>query len=67
MYYLVIGSTKPHKEALKALGARFNPTLSIDNVKTAGWILSKTSLAEAQSFIANVKGFDCTSSTPETD
>lgn len=38
----IYGNTKPIKDELKAIGARFNPFLTIDGVKQAGWVLPIT-------------------------
>jgi hypothetical protein len=38
----VFGDTKPIKDELKALGGRFNPKLTHDDEKKAGWIFSKS-------------------------
>jgi hypothetical protein len=37
----IFGDTKPVKDQLKALGGRFNPKLTHDGEKKAGWIFSK--------------------------
>jgi hypothetical protein len=37
----VFGDTKPIKDELKALGGRFNPKLTHEGEKKAGWIFSK--------------------------
>lgn len=42
----IYGNTKPIKEELKAIGARFNMFLTIDGVKQAGWILPATRRSE---------------------
>jgi hypothetical protein len=38
----VFGDTRPIKEDLKALGGRFNPKLTHESEKKAGWIFSKS-------------------------
>lgn len=43
----VTGNTKPHKDALKRLGGKFNPYLKCG----AGWIFSKKKTSEVESFI----------------
>ena len=35
----IYGNTKPIKDTLKSIGARFNPFLTIEGTKQAGWIL----------------------------
>ena len=45
--FAVIGDTKAIKDQLKKIGGRFNPRLSCG----AGWIFSKTKLAEVQRLI----------------
>lgn len=35
----VYGDTRPIKDTLKSIGARFNPFLTIDGIKQAGWVL----------------------------
>lgn len=37
---VVVGNTKPIKDKLKELGGRFNPALTIDDSKVAGWVFS---------------------------
>ena len=48
----VFGDTKPMKEKLKALGGRFNPFLTNNGGKMAGWIFPKTK-SEELSLILN--------------
>jgi hypothetical protein len=38
----VFGDTKPVKDLLKTLGGRFNPKLTHEGQKQAGWIFSKS-------------------------
>lgn len=38
----LFGDTKPIKDTLKELGGRFNPCLSVEGAKVAGWIFPKT-------------------------
>jgi len=38
----IVGDTKPVKDKLMSLGGRFNPFLTVDNQKTAGWIFPAT-------------------------
>ena len=38
----VFGETKAIKDELKAMGGRFNPKLTFNGKKLAGWIFSKT-------------------------
>lgn len=45
----VFGDTKAVKDALKALGGRFNPALTHNGEKKCGWIFSKTKEAEIKS------------------
>lgn len=37
----VFGNTKPYKEEFKKLGGKFNPSLTFNNEKNAGWYFSK--------------------------
>lgn len=46
----VIGDTKPHAEAMKSMGGRFNRYLKCG----AGWIFSTKKKAEIEAFIAQV-------------
>jgi hypothetical protein len=48
----VFGDTKPIKNQLKELGARFNPYLTKDGVKTPGWICSKKKEADLRKVLA---------------
>lgn len=48
----LFGNTKPIKDALKAIGGRFNPFLTLEGEKVAGWIFSKTKIADVQKLIA---------------
>jgi len=47
----VFGDTRPIKEELKALGGRFNPKLSHDGVKKAGWIFQKSKENELRNLL----------------
>jgi hypothetical protein len=38
---VIWGDTKPFKDQLKEIGAKFNPYLRREGVKTSGWIMSK--------------------------
>lgn len=42
--FAVVGDTREIKELLKENGGRFNPALTVNGVKCAGWIFSKKSL-----------------------
>jgi len=48
---VVFGDTKPVKEQLKALGGRFNPKLTHEGRKKAGWIFSKSQESELRSLL----------------
>jgi hypothetical protein len=47
----VFGNTKPIKEALKNIGGKFNPYLTKDGAKVAGWIFSKRHQSEVMQLI----------------
>ena len=47
----IFGDTRTIKEDLKALGGRFNPKLTHDNVKKAGWIFSKSKANELRDLL----------------
>ena len=47
----VFGDTKPIKDELKALGGRFNPNLTHDDGKKAGWIFSKSKEQEVRNLL----------------
>ena len=47
----LFGDTKPVKDQLKAMGARFNPFLNYNGVKTAGWILPATKIDQIRHLI----------------
>lgn len=42
--FAVVGDTREIKDALKQHGGRFNPSLTVDGSKCAGWIFSKKNL-----------------------
>jgi len=47
----VFGDTKPIKDQLKALGGRFNPKLTHEGQKKAGWIFSKSKEQELKNLL----------------
>jgi hypothetical protein len=47
----VFGDTKPVKDQLKALGGRFNPKLTHEGTKKAGWIFSKSKEQEVKNLL----------------
>jgi hypothetical protein len=47
----VFGDTKPVKDQLKALGGRFNPKLTYEGTKKAGWIFSKSKEQEVKNLL----------------
>jgi hypothetical protein len=47
----VFGDTKPVKEQLSAMGGRFNPRLTHEGEKKAGWIFSKSKRAEVEKLL----------------
>ena len=47
----LFGDTKPIKEQLKGLGGRFNPKLTHDGQKKAGWIFSKSKEQEIRNLL----------------
>jgi len=49
----VFGDTRAIKDNLKALGGRFNPKLTHDNGKKAGWIFSKSKEEEVYNLLNN--------------
>lgn len=57
----VIGDTIEIKDALKSLGGRFNARLSCG----AGWIFSKTKLADVQSLIGNAGNIQANGEKPK--
>ena len=61
---VVIGDTRKYKEALKAMGGRWNPNLSIDSEESSskGWIFSKKKLKNLKEFVANPDSVSSTSS-----
>lgn len=50
----IFGDTRPIKDQLKALGGRFNPKLTHEGTKKAGWIFSKSKEQELRN-ILNIK------------
>jgi hypothetical protein len=47
----VFGDTRPVKDELKALGGRFNPKLTYEGGKRAGWIFSKVREQEVRNLL----------------
>jgi hypothetical protein len=47
----VFGDTRPIKEQLKALGGLFNPKLTHNEQKKAGWIFSKSKEHEVRNLL----------------
>jgi uncharacterized iron-regulated protein len=47
----IFGDTRPMKDQLKAMGGRFNPKLSYEGGKRAGWIFSKSKEQEVKSLL----------------
>jgi hypothetical protein len=50
----IFGDTKPIKAKLLAMGGRFNPKLSFEDGKRAGWIFSKSKENEVRNLL-NIK------------
>jgi hypothetical protein len=48
----IFGDTRPIKDQLKALGGRFNPKLTHEGGKQAGWIFSKSKEQEIRNLLA---------------
>lgn len=44
----LFGDTKAIKDLLKAMGGKFNPRLTYNNEKQAGWIFSKAKREELE-------------------
>lgn len=51
--HAVIGDTKPHSSDLKDLGLKFNPALTINGVKTPGWIVFNNKLEDVTKYMNN--------------
>ncbi len=49
----IFGDTRPMKEQLKALGGRFNPKLTHEDEKKAGWIFSKSKEQELRDLLTS--------------
>ena len=47
----IFGDTKTIKDQLKALGGRFNPSLTFNGEKTAGWVFSKSKERELSNLL----------------
>ncbi|MDH6309991.1 hypothetical protein M2451_002881 [Dysgonomonas sp. PFB1-18] len=43
--------TKPIKDLLSAMGGKFNPRLTYNDIKKAGWIFQKSKRKELQNII----------------
>lgn len=50
----IFGETKAIKEKLKEMGCKFNPYLTHEGTKKAGWIVSKKHEAEVKAFVATL-------------
>lgn len=51
----IIGDTKPHKNKLKAINAKYNPNLKDEEgERFKGWIISKRREEEAKELINNL-------------
>jgi hypothetical protein len=50
----VFGDTKPVKEQLKALGGRFNPGLTHEGEKKAGWVFSCSKKTELKNLLEKI-------------
>ena len=48
---VVFGDTRPIRDQLKALGGRFNPRLTHNEQKKAGWIFSKFKEQEVRNLL----------------
>ena len=49
--FALFGDTRPIKEQLKALGGKFNPRLTHEDKKQAGWIFSKSKEQEIKNLL----------------
>ena len=49
---VVLGDTKPHKDALKSMGGRFNSRLKDNKV---GWVFPKTFEQQVKDYVSNGK------------
>lgn len=47
----LFGNTKPIKDTLKEMGGRFNPCLTVEGSKVAGWIFPKSKREQLESII----------------
>lgn len=52
---VVRGDTKPHKNELKKLGGKYNPSLRDGNTRSPGWIFSKKCEANVLEYICSGK------------
>lgn len=50
----VFGDTKAIKETLKSMGGRFNPALTHNGEKLAGWVFSKSKESDVKSYISTI-------------
>lgn len=56
---VVLGNTALYKNLLTSLGGRYNPNLTVDGEKKAGWIFSKNKLSEVeQALLIEMKTVD---------
>lgn len=49
--YIIYGETKAFKDELIKIGARFNPFLKLNDVKTPGWIVSNAKIETVKTLI----------------
>lgn len=60
--FIVIGDTKSIKDDLKMIGGRFNPNLTLEGERVAGWVFSKNKRLEIEELVSGerdnfVEGF----------
>lgn len=48
--FAIFGDTKKHKDELKAMGGKFNPYLSRDGQKAAGWIFANSKADQVKKY-----------------
>ena len=51
----LFGDTKAIKDQLKGMGGKFNPRLTHNNEKKAGWIFATTKRTELETIVSNLK------------
>jgi hypothetical protein len=55
----IFGNTKDYKEAILAIGGKFNPSLKYEEDRSPGWIFSKTNRAKVEKLVNDINNGKC--------